>query len=65
MRWQYVSPEQLREQLAAHEMEVASIRIALTGVEEGHTVLLGDGPYGPRYTAPTPLANPLTDVARR
>lgn len=61
-RWEYVAPETLREQLAIYEMEVASIKLALTGIEQGHFVLLGDGPYGPRYTGPRMVADPL--VAR-
>lgn len=57
--WVFMPPDKLREQLVMYEMEVASIKLALEGVEQGHVVLLGDGPYGPRYTARRMLADPL------
>jgi len=59
VNWQYVSPDEIRSLLAWHELEVASLKLALRSLETGHMLLLGDGPYGPRYTAPQPVADPL------
>jgi hypothetical protein len=57
--WVYVEPEALREQLGMYEREVAAIKMALGGVAQGHFVLLGDGPHGPRYTGPRQVEDPL------
>jgi hypothetical protein len=44
--WRYVPPDDLRQRLAWHELEIASIKLTLDAVEHGNTVMLGDGPHG-------------------
>jgi hypothetical protein len=44
MEWVYISPDKLREAIAYHELEIASLRMTLESVERGQTVITGTSP---------------------
>jgi len=44
--WHYVSPDDLKARLAWHQLEIASIEWTLASIENGDTIMLGDGPNG-------------------